>query len=96
MTMTNKPTGAALQSLIDTGWTHDAARDAIQKTYKFKNFSQAFAFMTRTAMLAEKTNHHPEWSNVYNTVDVTLITHSSGGLTELDTVMAAKMDLFAK
>ncbi|TVQ84915.1 MAG: 4a-hydroxytetrahydrobiopterin dehydratase [Micavibrio sp.] len=73
-------------------WTHDATRDAIQKTFKFKNFSQAFAFMTRVAMKAEKMVHHPEWFNVYNRVEVTLTTHDTGGLSEKDLKMAEYME----
>lgn len=74
------------------GWSDVAERDAIQKTYTFRNFSQAFGFMTRVAMRAEKMDHHPEWSNVYNTVDVTLTTHSAGGLSEQDIILATYMD----
>ena len=96
--MTEKLTGdvreTALQTFKTAGWTHDPIRDAISKTFKFKSFGQAFGFMTRTAMLAEKMNPHPEWSNVYSTVDVTLVTHSAGGLTDLDVTMARKMDMF--
>lgn len=86
----------ALQTLADAGWSHDKSRDAIYKTFRFKSFNQAFGFMTRTAMAAEKMNHHPEWSNVYNKVEVTLITHSVDGLSNLDVALAAKMDRFAK
>ncbi len=81
--------------LIDAGWTHDAKRDAITRTYKFANFVEAFGFMTRAALHAEKLNHHPEWSNVYNSVTVTLTTHDAGGLTELDAKLAARMDRLA-
>jgi len=68
---------AALGTL--QGWKHDAARDAISKTFTFKNFSQAWAFMTRIALKAEKMNHHPEWFNVYNRVEITLTTHRRKG-----------------
>lgn len=76
-------------------WEHDPARDAIRKTFKFKNFSEAFAFMTRIAMLAEKMIHHPEWFNVYNRVEVTLTTHDAGGLSEKDVKMAKYMEKIA-
>ena len=74
------------------GWTMISERDAIKKTFKFKNFSQAFAFMTRVAMKAEKMVHHPEWFNVYNRVDVTLTTHDCDGLSEKDIEMATYMN----
>jgi len=77
------------------GW-HDAEdRDAIIKTFRFKDFNRAFGFMARVAMEAERINHHPEWSNVYNRVDVTLTTHDCGGLSERDVVLAQFMDLAA-
>src|SRR5262245_9264556 len=74
-------------------WQPVAGRDAIKRTFVFKDFSEAFAFMTRTALLAEQMNHHPEWSNVWNRVDVTLSTHDVGGLSELDLMLAEAMDL---
>ncbi|HTK85625.1 MAG TPA: 4a-hydroxytetrahydrobiopterin dehydratase [Patescibacteria group bacterium] len=77
------------------GWSRVPNRSAISKTFQFKSFSQAWAFMSRVALLAEKMNHHPEWFNVYNRVDVTLSTHDAGGLSELDFKMAEKMDRFA-
>ena len=83
----------ALTSL--EGWAECDNRDAISKTFIFKNFNQAFGFMTRTALLAEKMNHHPEWFNVYKTVEVTLATHDVGGLTELDVKLAKAMNRFA-
>ncbi len=83
-------TTAALASL--DGWERVHNRDAIQKMFKFKNFLDAFAFMTRIAPVAEEMNHHPEWSNVYNRVEVTLTTHDAGGLTDLDIQLAGKMD----
>jgi 4a-hydroxytetrahydrobiopterin dehydratase len=79
-----------------SGWSELSGRDAIAKSFKFKSFSEAFGFMTRTALEAEKMDHHPEWSNVYNKVDVVLSTHSAGGVTELDVKLAQKMDGFAK
>jgi 4a-hydroxytetrahydrobiopterin dehydratase len=77
------------------GWTMVAGRDAIQKSFKFKDFSAAFGFMTRAALLAEQMNHHPEWFNVWNRVDVTLSTHDADGLTELDLKLAEAMDKIA-
>ena len=81
---------AALRSL--PGWRHDAAADAITREFKFKDFSEAFAFMTRVALLAQAADHHPEWSNVYNRVTITLSTHSAGGLTEKDLKLAGEID----
>ena len=77
------------------GWSDTEDRDAIQKTFTFKSFNQAFSFMTRVAMEAEKTNHHPEWFNVYNRVDVTLSTHDAGGITEKDIKLAQFMEMIA-
>lgn len=77
------------------GWARAEGKDAIRKSFKFKNFSEAWGFMTRCALLAEKMNHHPEWFNVWNRVDVTLNTHDVGGLSELDFRMAKRMDQFA-
>ena len=67
-------------------------RDAIQRTFKFEDFNEAFGFMTRVAIMADKLDHHPEWFNVYNRVDVTLATHDADGVTELDVTLAAFMD----
>ena len=78
------------------GWSEVPGRDAITRSFKFKTFNEAFGFMSRVALEAEKMDHHPEWSNVYNKVDVVLSTHSAQGLTDLDVKLAAKMDLFAK
>jgi 4a-hydroxytetrahydrobiopterin dehydratase len=78
------------------GWTMATGRDAIQRTFKFKDFSEAFGFMTRAALVAEKMDHHPEWFNVYKTVEVTLSTHDAGGVTELDAKLAAEMDKLAQ
>ena len=78
------------------GWSEVPGRDAITRSFKFKSFNEAFGFMSRVALAAEKMDHHPEWSNVYNKVDVVLSTHSAQGLTDLDVKLAAKMDLFAK
>jgi 4a-hydroxytetrahydrobiopterin dehydratase len=84
---------AALAKL--PGWTEVSGRDAIAKTFVFKDFNQAFGFMTRAALVAEKMDHHPEWFNVYKTVEVTLATHDAGGVTELDVKLAEAMDKFA-
>lgn len=81
-----------LDPLLEEGWTLDENRDAIAKTFKFKDFTEAFGFMTRAAIWAEKWNHHPEWSNVYNTVNVTLTTHDVDGLSALDVKLARKFD----
>ncbi len=77
------------------GWSVCDGRAAIEKSYSFKNFSEAFAFMTRVAMKAEAMDHHPEWFNVYNRVEVTLSTHSAGGVTELDVALARYMESVA-
>jgi len=84
---------AALAKLTD--WSEVQGRDAITRKFVFKNFSAAFGFMTRAALMAEKLDHHPEWFNVYKTVEVTLSTHDAGGLTELDIKLAEAMDRFA-
>ncbi len=73
-------------------WDHDEARDAITRRFSFADFSEAFAFMARVALLAEKMDHHPEWSNVYNRVDILLTTHDAGGLSTRDIVMAEAID----
>jgi len=75
-----------------TGWAEVDGRDAISKTFVFKNFNEAFGWMSRVAMQAEKLDHHPEWSNVYKTVEVTLATHDAGGITELDVKLARFMN----
>lgn len=85
----------ALTELDLRGWTHDPARDAIAKSYRFSDFAQAFGWMTKVALAAEKLDHHPEWSNVYNRVEVVLTTHDAGGLTALDLKMAERMDALA-
>ena len=83
-----------LLSLLNNDWKIVDNRDAIFKKFKFKSFIQAFSWMTSVAIIAEKMDHHPEWANVYNTVEVTLTTHSAGGLTKLDLALARKMDLY--
>jgi 4a-hydroxytetrahydrobiopterin dehydratase len=77
-------------------WREVPGRDAIARKFSFADFNQAFAFMTRVAMLAEKMDHHPEWSNIYRNVDVTLATHDAGGVTEKDIAMARAMDRYAE
>lgn len=74
------------------GWTAVDERDAISKTFVFKDFNAAFGFMTRVALMAERMDHHPEWFNVYNRVEVVLATHDAGGVTELDVQMARFMN----
>ena len=76
-------------------WTHDPARDAISRELVFSNFNQAWGFMSRVALKAEALNHHPEWRNVYNRVEITLTTHDVGGLTELDLKLARFIDRLA-
>ncbi|XP_068129122.1 pterin-4-alpha-carbinolamine dehydratase 2 isoform X1 [Hyperolius riggenbachi] len=78
----------ALQDLQSVGWMEVSMRDAIYKEFVFKNFNQAFGFMTRVALQAEKMNHHPEWYNVYNKVQITLTTHDCGQLTKKDVKLA--------
>lgn len=77
------------------GWSEVTGRDAISKKFVFADFNEAFGFMTRAALMAEKLDHHPEWFNVYKTVDVTLSTHDAGGVTELDIKLAEAMDKYA-
>lgn len=84
---------AVLEPLLQNGWTYCEDRDAIRKTFVFENFVEAFGWMTKVAIWAEKWNHHPEWSNVYKTVDVTLTTHDVVGLSALDAKLARKMDM---
>ncbi len=87
--------GPLLEPLFETGWSMQDGRDAIQKTYVFADFVEAFGWMTRVAIWAEKWNHHPEWDNVYKTVNVVLTTHDVGGLSALDAKLARKMDSLA-
>ena len=97
--MTDKLTEAEraehIQPLLDNGWELQTDRDAIHKKFVFGNFVEAFGFMTKSAIWAEKWNHHPEWSNVYKTVEVTLTTHDADGLSALDAKLGAKMDALA-
>ena len=91
--LTGKAREQALSGLQD--WSMTPGRDAITKSYRFRDFGEAFGFMTRTALAAEKIDHHPEWTNVYNRVDVTLSTHDAGGLTERDIALAHTLDKLA-
>ena len=84
-----------LMRLLEVDWKLLSDRNAISKTYKFKNFNEAFAFMTSVAIFADKINHHPEWFNVYSRVDVVLTTHDLNGVSELDITLAEHMDNFA-
>ena len=94
--MSEKLTGTkrdeALAALAEAGWTVLEDRDAIRKTFKFGTFIEAWGWMSRMAIEAEKMNHHPEWFNVYNRVEVTLTTHDVDGLSDLDVRLARKMD----
>lgn len=84
---------AALAAL--PGWTWNESRDGIARGFRFGDFSEAFGFMTRVALLAEKADHHPEWSNVWNKVEIFLTTHSAGGLTQQDVDLAKSIDRVA-
>lgn len=88
-----KSRAAAMKTL--KGWKDVKDRDAIAKSFKFENFNEAFGFMTRVALLADKMDHHPEWFNVYNKLDVTLSTHDAGGVTQNDIDMAKAMNDYA-
>ncbi len=81
-----------LLPLADTGWAAVPGRDAIRKVLRFRSFSEAWGFMSRAALVAEKLNHHPEWRNVYNAVDITLTTHDCHGLSQLDIDLARAID----
>lgn len=98
-TMSSKLSGdertQKLKALVENGWKERQDRDAIQKVFQFKNFSQAFGFMTRVALNAEKHDHHPEWFNVYNKVDVTLASHDVSGISDRDVRLATFMDKIA-
>lgn len=91
--LTTEARRAALAELAD--WQELDDRDAIRRSFRFKSFNEAWGFMSRAALVAEKMDHHPEWFNVYNRVEVTLSTHDAGGLTELDVKLARKMDAIA-
>ncbi len=95
--MTEKLSAQARQNALTglPGWSEVAGRDAIARTFTFKDFSEAFGFMARAALNAEKADHHPEWRNVYKTVEVVLSTHDAGGVTDLDIDLAAAMNAIA-
>jgi len=95
MKLTKKDRDAALPGLTATGWHYDPGRDSLTREFRFKSFTQAFAWMTACAITAEKMNHHPEWFNVYNRVTVTLTTHDAEGLTQKDIDLAEAMDRYA-
>ena len=90
--LSSKERSAALAEL--PGWSWDERRDGIARTFKFRDFSEAFAFMTRVAMAAEQADHHPEWSNVWSRVDILLTTHSARGLTQKDVALAKRIEAF--
>ena len=95
--MRTRLTGEARAKALATlsGWTEVAGRDAITRNFIFTDFSEAFGFMARVALAAEKLDHHPEWRNVYRTVEVVLSTHDAGGLTELDVDLAHEINRLA-
>jgi 4a-hydroxytetrahydrobiopterin dehydratase len=96
--MAERLTGAARKAALAKlkGWVEVDGRDAIRRKFTFKDFSEAFGFMARAALVAEKLDHHPEWFNVYNKVEVTLATHDAGGVTERDLKLAQEMDRLAE
>jgi 4a-hydroxytetrahydrobiopterin dehydratase len=96
-TMAEKLTGSARAAALGKleGWSEVQGRDAIRKKFTFKDFNEAFGFMARVALVAEKLDHHPEWFNVYNRVEVTLATHDAGGVTQRDIELAQTMDRLA-
>jgi 4a-hydroxytetrahydrobiopterin dehydratase len=88
--LTESERDAALAELA--GWRFDAGRNGIAKSFRFADFGAAFAFMTRVALAAEKADHHPEWTNVWNRVDILLSTHSAGGVTARDIALATQIE----
>ncbi len=82
----------AIEALEARGWQLDTGRDAVRKTFEFRNFVEAWSWMSAVALVAEKSNHHPEWRNSYRTVEVTLTSHDAGGLTPRDVSLAERMD----
>jgi 4a-hydroxytetrahydrobiopterin dehydratase len=97
LAMVEKLAGEAREQALAElfGWSQAEGRDAIQKSFKFKTFSEAWGFMSRVALAAETMKHHPEWFNVYNRVDIVLSTHDCGGLSELDVKLAKRIDRYA-
>jgi len=96
--MAEKLSAEARKSALNglSGWSEVTGRDAIQRTFSFKDFNEAFGFMARVALVAEKSDHHPEWRNVYKTVEVVLATHDCGGVTARDIDLAQAMNAIAK
>ena len=96
--MADRLQGAARVKAVQEleGWADVPGRDAITKTFRFKNFRKAFGFMAESALVAEKMDHHPDWANVYGKVEVTLTTHAAQGVTSLDIALAAKMNEIAE
>ena len=96
--MTERLSAEARKSALKdlSGWSELAGREAIARTFTFKDFNEAFGFMARVALVAEKSDHHPEWRNVYKTVEVVLATHDAGGVTSLDIKLAKAMNAIAK
>jgi 4a-hydroxytetrahydrobiopterin dehydratase len=96
--MAEKLTGGARKAALAKlkGWSEVDGRDAISRKFTFKDFNEAFGFMARAALIAEKLDHHPEWFNVYNKVEVTLATHDAGGVTERDLELAQEMNRLAE
>src|SRR6266480_2835064 len=96
--MAERLTAEAREALLQelSGWTEVAGREAIGRTFTFKDFNEAFGFMSRAALIAEKNDHHPEWRNVYKTVEVVLATHDAGGVTKLDIELAKAMNAIAR
>ncbi|MFN4098875.1 MAG: 4a-hydroxytetrahydrobiopterin dehydratase [Pararhodobacter sp.] len=93
--LTGEARETALAELMAAGWVHDPATDRIARTFRFRDFSAAFGWMTRVALRAEVLDHHPDWSNSWNRVEVSLTTHDCKGLTELDIALARAMDALA-
>lgn len=93
--LTKEERTTELEPLFQNGWALVDGRDAIEKEFKFKGFVTAFGWMASVAIISEKLNHHPEWSNVYNRVRVVLTTHSENGITEFDVKLAKRMDTLA-
>ncbi len=93
--LSDEARAAALADLAETGWREVEGRDAIVRSFRFGDFSEAFGFMARVALIAERMDHHPEWSNVYDRVEIVLTTHAAKGLSERDTAMAHAIDALA-
>ena len=93
MTLSDEERGEALKAL--PGWRYDAEAKAIRRSFRFADFSEAFGFMTRVALAAEKMDHHPDWSNVYDRVDIELSSHDIGGVSERDIKLAGRIDAIA-